>query len=186
MLLTVDGPQLLRAGGLAAQGTERAYTLARKHGVRLGFGTDILFSPEGASRQGAHLAKLTRWFEPLDVVRQATSRNAELLQLSGPRAPYAGPLGVIEPGALADVLVVDGDPTRDVSLLARPELLLLDEPTASLDARNEGLLRHTLGRAAADRALLLGTVSLRQQRAQAEALGVATGPDVQRRRAGVL
>lgn len=41
------------------------------------------------------------------------------------------------------------------SLLARPELLLLDEPTASLDARNEGLLRHTLGRAAADRALLV-------------------------------
>lgn len=35
-------------------------------------------------------------------------------------------------------------------------------------------------------ALVLGTVSLRQQRAQAEALGVATGPDVQRRRAGVL
>ncbi|TFV62219.1 UNVERIFIED_ORG: ABC transporter ATP-binding protein [Bacillus sp. AZ43] len=41
------------------------------------------------------------------------------------------------------------------SLLARPELLLLDEPTASLDARNEGLLRETLARAAADRALLV-------------------------------
>lgn len=41
------------------------------------------------------------------------------------------------------------------SLLARPELLLLDEPTASLDARNEGLLRETLGRASADRALLV-------------------------------
>lgn len=117
-------PERQAAMRQVAQGTERAYTLARKHGVRLGFGTDILFSPEGASRQGAHLAKLTRWFEPLDVVRQATSRNAELLQLSGPRAPYAGPLGVIEPGALADVLVVDGDPTRDVSLLARPEQTL--------------------------------------------------------------
>ncbi len=41
------------------------------------------------------------------------------------------------------------------SLLARPELLLLDEPTASLDARNEGLLRQTLAAAAADRALLV-------------------------------
>ncbi|HZB19958.1 MAG TPA: ABC transporter ATP-binding protein [Blastococcus sp.] len=41
------------------------------------------------------------------------------------------------------------------SLLARPELLLLDEPTASLDARNEGLLRETLAAAAADRALLV-------------------------------
>lgn len=41
------------------------------------------------------------------------------------------------------------------SLLARPELLLLDEPTASLDARNEGLLRETLAAAAQDRALLV-------------------------------
>jgi ABC-type multidrug transport system fused ATPase/permease subunit len=41
------------------------------------------------------------------------------------------------------------------SLLARPALLLLDEPTASLDARNEGLLRDTLAAAAADRALLV-------------------------------
>jgi ABC-type multidrug transport system fused ATPase/permease subunit len=41
------------------------------------------------------------------------------------------------------------------SLLARPALLLLDEPTASLDARNEALLRQTLATAAADRALLV-------------------------------
>ncbi|NEK84898.1 ABC transporter ATP-binding protein [Blastococcus saxobsidens] len=41
------------------------------------------------------------------------------------------------------------------SLLARPALLLLDEPTASLDARNEGLLRDTLAAASADRALLV-------------------------------
>jgi len=41
------------------------------------------------------------------------------------------------------------------SLLARPALLLLDEPTASLDARNEGLLRRTLAAAASDRALLV-------------------------------
>jgi ATP-binding cassette subfamily B protein len=41
------------------------------------------------------------------------------------------------------------------SLLATPSLLLLDEPTASLDARNEALLRRTLAAAAADRALLV-------------------------------
>jgi len=41
------------------------------------------------------------------------------------------------------------------SLLARPALLLLDEPTASLDARNEQLLRETLAAASADRALLV-------------------------------
>ena len=40
----------------------------------------------------------------------ATADNAELLALSGPRNPYPGKLGVVEEGALADLLLVDGDP----------------------------------------------------------------------------
>lgn len=51
----------------------------------------------------------------------ATSGNAELLALSGPRNPYPGKLGVIEPGALADLLLVDGDPLADINLVADPE-----------------------------------------------------------------
>jgi imidazolonepropionase-like amidohydrolase len=41
--------------------------------------------------------------------------------MSGPRNPYPGALGVIEDGALADLLLVDGDPIEDISLLSRPE-----------------------------------------------------------------
>jgi imidazolonepropionase-like amidohydrolase len=50
----------------------------------------------------------------------ATSTNAELLALSGKRNPYSGKLGVIEEGALADLLLVDGDPLADIELVADP------------------------------------------------------------------
>ncbi|MNP70489.1 hypothetical protein D3C76_1667280 [compost metagenome] len=50
----------------------------------------------------------------------ATHDNAELLALSGPRSPYPGRLGVVEAGALADLLLIDGDPLKDLSLVADP------------------------------------------------------------------
>ena len=50
----------------------------------------------------------------------ATSANAELLALSGPRNPYPGKLGVVEEGALADLLLVDGDPIANIKLLEQP------------------------------------------------------------------
>ncbi|HEU5479422.1 MAG TPA: amidohydrolase family protein [Candidatus Tumulicola sp.] len=104
-----------------AQGTVRAIELAKKHGVKTAFGTDILFSPAGTRTQGKQLTKFARWFDNADVLRLATSNAAELLALSGARDPYPAALGVIEGGALADVLVVDGDPLRDIGVLANSE-----------------------------------------------------------------
>lgn len=104
-----------------AAGTDRAYELAIKHGVKVAFGTDILFDAKLASRQGAQLAKLTRWYSPAELLQQATFRNGELLAMSGPRNPYPGRLGVIAEGALADLILVNGDPVADISLIARPE-----------------------------------------------------------------
>ncbi|MFZ6178531.1 amidohydrolase family protein [Nannocystis pusilla] len=101
-------------------GTDRVYTLAKKYGIKTAFGTDILFSAALAERQGAMLADLTRWYTPAEALIMATSTNAELLALSGPRNPYPGKLGVITEGALADLLVVDGDPLRDIRLVADP------------------------------------------------------------------
>jgi imidazolonepropionase-like amidohydrolase len=51
----------------------------------------------------------------------ATHDNAELLALTGLRNPYPGKLGMVEEGAIADLLLVDGDPTADLSLVADPE-----------------------------------------------------------------
>jgi imidazolonepropionase-like amidohydrolase len=43
-----------------------------------------------------------------------------LLALSGPRSPYAGELGIVKEGALADLLLVDGDPLTNIELLGDP------------------------------------------------------------------
>ena len=106
------------------QGTETAYALAKKHGVKLAWGTDTLFDAKLATRQGAQLVKMRNWFTPAEVLRMATSTNARLLALSGERNPYPGRLGVVQEGALADLLLVDGDPLADLELLATPETSL--------------------------------------------------------------
>ena len=103
-----------------SSGTARAYELAKKYKIRVAFGVDSLFDPRSGARHGKQLAKLVRWFTPAEVLKMATADNAELLALSGPRSPYPGKLGVVEEGALADLLLVDGDPIADITLVADP------------------------------------------------------------------
>ena len=82
------------------------------------FGTDTLFDPQLAAKQGKLLAKPKRWYTPYEVLKMATHDNAQLLALSGPRNPYqAGPLGVIKEGAYADLVLVDGNPLQDLNLV---------------------------------------------------------------------
>jgi imidazolonepropionase-like amidohydrolase len=102
-------------------GTDTAYTLARKHGIRTAFGSDMLFSPEMTARQGTMLAHLARWYGNADILVMATATNAELLALSRLRNPYPGKLGVVEKGAFADLLLVDGNPVDNVRLLEDPD-----------------------------------------------------------------
>jgi imidazolonepropionase-like amidohydrolase len=80
-----------------------------------------LFSPVLAARQGIMLTHLTNWYSNSEILRMATSGNADLLALSGPRNPYPAKLGVIEKGALADLLVVEGNPIEDIHLLEDAE-----------------------------------------------------------------
>src|SRR5262249_32777605 len=82
--------------------------------------TDVLFSQTLAERQGAMLAALTRWYTPAEALIMATSTNAELLSMSGPRNPYPGKLGVVEEGAFADLLLVDGNPLDNIKLVEDP------------------------------------------------------------------
>ncbi|WP_439368961.1 amidohydrolase family protein [Bradyrhizobium sp. DASA03120] len=101
-------------------GMDRVYTLAKKYKIKTAFGTDVLFSKALADRQGAMLASLTRWYTPAEALAMATSANAELLSLSGLRNPYPGKLGVVEGGALADLLLVDGNPLDNIALIEDP------------------------------------------------------------------
>ncbi|KKO44344.1 hydrolase [Arsukibacterium ikkense] len=108
-----------------SNGTDRAYNLAKKHKVQIAWGTDMLFSPGKTANQNAQLVKMQRWFSPAEILKMATYDNGRLLALSGERAPYQGKLGVIEPGALADVLLVKGNPLAQLELLADPAQNLL-------------------------------------------------------------
>jgi imidazolonepropionase-like amidohydrolase len=101
-------------------GTDRTFELAKKYRIKTAFGTDILFSPRLAQRQGELLTKLTRWYTPAETLVMATGTNAQLLALSGKRNPYPGKLGVVEQGALADILLVDGDPIAYIKLIEDP------------------------------------------------------------------
>ena len=101
-------------------GTDNAYRLAKKYRIKTAWGTDTLFDAKLATRQGAQLAKLARWYTPAEVLKMATSDNGQLLALSGMRSPYPGKIGVIEEGALADMLLVDGDPIANIKLIEDP------------------------------------------------------------------
>ena len=69
-------------------GTDFVYRTAKELGVKIAFGTDVLFSAELAKKQGEILAKLGRWFTPFETLKMATCDNAELLKLSGELTPY--------------------------------------------------------------------------------------------------
>lgn len=96
------------------------WSRAKAAGVKLAWGTDILFDPAVNEQQNAFLLELAPWFTPAEILKLATHDNARLLALSGPRSPYAGELGVVREGALADLILVDGDPLADLSLVADP------------------------------------------------------------------
>ncbi|KYH43475.1 amidohydrolase family protein [Branchiibius sp. NY16-3462-2] len=102
-------------------GTDTAFKLARKHGTNVAFGTDVLFGPDLWRRQTHRLTKMVRWMSAGEALVMATSRNAELLALSGPRNPYPGKLGVVAKDALADLLLIDGNPLQDIDILTVPE-----------------------------------------------------------------
>ncbi|SLN19384.1 hypothetical protein PSA7680_00700 [Pseudoruegeria aquimaris] len=100
-------------------GTDFVYKTAKELGLKIAFGTDTLFSADLAKRQGAVLAKMERWFTPYETLKMATCDNAELLKMSEKVTPYPlGPLGVIEEGAYADMILVNGNPLEDLQLIS--------------------------------------------------------------------
>jgi imidazolonepropionase-like amidohydrolase len=117
--LTFEDPVATAKFKKVTEGTSRNYEQAKQMGVKIAFGTDLLFNPEASAKQGKMLAKMKRWFTPFEALKMATSNNAELVKMVGPRDPYPeGPLGVIEEGAYADMILVDGNPLEDLDLVA--------------------------------------------------------------------
>jgi len=81
----------------------------------------MLFDPEQAKKQGKYLAKMKKWYTPYETLKMATYDNARLIKLCGPRDPYPGKLGVVEEGAFADLILVDGNPLENLDLVAEPD-----------------------------------------------------------------
>ncbi|WP_257656315.1 metal-dependent hydrolase family protein [Parapedobacter lycopersici] len=113
-------PQRIAKRKPVIEGQEKLWPLAKKYNVKLAWGTDFLFEPELNERQNEFILRLQKWFTNAEILKMVTQDNAALLQLSGLRSPYPGKLGIIEEGALADVLLVDGDPLKELELLANP------------------------------------------------------------------
>lgn len=103
------------------EGQDKVWPLAKKLGVKLAWGTDFLFEPELNQEQNKYILRLQKWFSNAEILKMITQDNGELLQLSGLRSPYPGKLGVVEEQAFADLLLVDGNPLKDLSLIANPE-----------------------------------------------------------------
>jgi imidazolonepropionase-like amidohydrolase len=102
------------------EGQPRVWAAAKRLGVKLAWGTDYLFEPELNPTQNEKIVELLQWFTPAEALKLVTHDNAQLLALSGLRSPYKGRLGVVEEGALADLILVDGDPIANLRLLADP------------------------------------------------------------------
>lgn len=107
------------------KGSDTAFELAKKYKIKIAYGTDVLFDAQKAAYPGQQLMKMKRWFSNVEILKMATGNNGELFALSGKRSPYTGKIGVIEEGALADLILVDGNPIQALELFTEPEKNLL-------------------------------------------------------------
>ena len=92
----------------------------KKYNVTLGWGTDLLEVLDARAQQLDDLVLRSEWFSSAELMVQATGNNGEIVALSGKRNPY-GKLGVIEEGAMADVLIYSKNPLEDIAVVADPE-----------------------------------------------------------------
>jgi len=104
-------------------GMRKSLEYAKKHNVKTLWGTDLI-----GPRAGFLELFPTEWeyrneyYTPFEQLQHATVNGGEGVALSGDKNPYPdGPLGVIEPGAYADILLIKGNPLKDISILTRYE-----------------------------------------------------------------
>ena len=102
--------KLRRVSDFALAGLEHMHAA----GVNMGFGTDLL--GELQTRQTSEFTLRRQVLPAAAILRSATSGNARLLGMEGE-------IGVIAPGALADLLLIDGDPMVDIDVLTKPRNL---------------------------------------------------------------
>jgi imidazolonepropionase-like amidohydrolase len=118
------GAVRLAKGRMVEAGLDQMFTLAKKYGIKTVFGTDVVVNAEACAAQSKEFAARLDWFTPAEILKQATANSGELLQLSGERSPYPGIVGQIVEGAHADLLLIDGNPLVDITILEDHEAAL--------------------------------------------------------------
>ena len=128
--ITEPTPEQIKASGgdiayqkwkSVSDGTATSITYAKKHGVKIAFGTDLWGPAMDVGIANEFIAR-KKFFTNLEILKQATSINGELLRLTGKLNPYPlGPIGVIEKGAYADLLIINGNPLNNIELLTNPK-----------------------------------------------------------------
>ena len=104
---------------MVIEGTDNAFKWAKEYKVKLLWGTDYLFEPKNGPKQSTDILKLQSWLTPFEILKLITFDNAQIFQLSGLRNPYlAGKLGEISEGAYADLILVKGNPLKDIKIVA--------------------------------------------------------------------
>ncbi|HMH01098.1 MAG TPA: amidohydrolase family protein, partial [Terriglobales bacterium] len=97
----------------------QSFQKAMKAGVKIVFGTDIGGIPWTEPIAQEFLRMVEFGMSPMEAIRSATSRAAEMLDMEGQ-------VGVIAPGAYADVIAVNGDPVRDIKVLENVQFVMKD------------------------------------------------------------
>ena len=112
----------MQKAAIVLENIDENVRLIKKYDIEVTFNVDA-FGPYElwSSLYIAEITERQKYFSNYQIMRQLTSVTAGLLEMSGKRNPYRGKLGVIRQGALADLILVDGDPMEDVSILANPQ-----------------------------------------------------------------
>jgi imidazolonepropionase-like amidohydrolase len=107
---------------------EPSFKRALKAGVKIVFGTDMGGIPwtEPIAPEFARMVDLG--MQPMDAIQSATSRAAVMLDMGGK-------IGVVAPGAFADIVAVSSDPLRDIKALESVEFVMKDGKVYKSDLR---------------------------------------------------
>lgn len=103
------------------KGQENLIRLIKKYDITTGFGTDFVFG--GYTMLSKEFTARAKYWTPAEVLRQATSESARVIRMAGKLNRY-GNFGEIRMGWLADLLLINGEPLDDISILEDPDRAL--------------------------------------------------------------
>ena len=102
----------------AMDGSVNCFKWVKQYGAKVAWGTDMFGVRAAYDNTNLEFKTRAAYYSNAEQLKQVTSANGELLALSNLKHPYPGAkLGVIEEGAYADLLVVDGDPIKDIMVM---------------------------------------------------------------------